>query len=118
MTSIPASMRIAVAIINLYLEIAMNITSEYETSSLMTGLYERFDPPGPDARRNHLDTIVDSVRRAIRHWHSEYVIARTMAVLAKLDADTLHDIGLSRDDIAAAARNSVENPDTDYPQAS
>jgi uncharacterized protein YjiS (DUF1127 family) len=118
MTSIPASERIAVTIINLYLEIAMNMISEYDTSSLMTGLYERFDPPGPGADRDSLDTIAVRVRRAIRHWHNEYVIARTMAALAKLDAYTLHDIGLSRDDIPAAARNSVENPDPDYPQAS
>ena len=96
----------------------MNITSEYETSSLMTGLYERFDPPGSDAGRDSHGTLSDRVRQTIRHWHNEYLIARTMAALAKLDADTLHDIGLSRDDIAAAARNSVENPDPDYPQTS
>ena len=118
MTTIPASERIVVTFINLYLEIAMNIMPEYETSSLMTGLYERFDARGPGADRDRLDTMADRVRRAIRHWHNEYVIARTMAALAKLDADTLHDIGLSRNDIAAAARNSVENPDPDYPQAS
>jgi len=118
MTLIPASLRIAVTIINLYLEIAMNMISEYDTSSLMTGLYERFDPPGSGAGRDHLDTIIDRVRGAIRHWHNEYLIVRTMAALAKLDADTLYDIGLSRDDIAAAARNSVEHPGPDYPQAS
>ena len=92
--------------------------SEYETSSLMTGLYERFDPARSSDGRDYLDTLADQVRRHIRHWHNEYVIARTMAVLAKLDANTLHDIGLSRDEITAAARNSVENPDPDYPQAS
>ena len=118
MTSIPISVRIAVTIINLYLEIDMNMISEYDTSSLMTGLYERFDPPRSGADRDRLDTMFDRVRRAIRHGHKEYLIARTMAALAKLDADTLHDIGLSRDDIAAAARNSVENPGPDYPQAS
>ena len=118
MTAIPVSLRFAVTIINLYLERAMYIISEYETSSLMTGLYERFDPPGSGAGRDRRDTMADRVRRAIRPWHNEYVIARTMAAVAKLDADTLHDIGLSRDDIAAAARNSVENTDPDYPQAS
>ena len=118
MTTIPASEQIAVAIINFYLERAMYKISEYETSSLMTGLYERFDPPGSGAGRDPRGTLSDWVRQTIRHWHNEYLIARTMAVLAKLDADTLHDIGLSRDDIAAAARNSVENPDPDYPQAS
>ena len=118
MTTIPASVRFAVTIINLYLESAMYKISEYETSSLMTGLYERFDPPRSGAGRDRLDTMGDRVSRAIRHWHNEYVIARTMAALAKLDADTLHDIGLSRDGIAAAARNSVEDPDLDYPQAS
>ena len=96
----------------------MNMISEYDTSSLMTGLYERFDPSGSGAGRDHLDTIIDRVRGAIRHWHNEYLIVRTMAALAKLDADTLYDIGLSRDDIAAAARNSVEHPGPDYPQAS
>jgi uncharacterized protein YjiS (DUF1127 family) len=118
MTTIPASKRIVVAFINFYLEIAMNMISEYETSSLMTGLYERFDPARSSDGRDYLDTLADQVRRAIRHWHNEYLIARTMAALTKLDADTLHDIGLSRDDIAAAARNSVENLDPDYPQAS
>ena len=118
MTSIPASARIAVAIINLYLERAMYKFSEYETSSLTTGLYERFDPARSSDGMDYLDTLADQVRRAIRHWRNEYVIARTMAALAKLDADTLHDIGLSRDDIAVAARNSVENPDPEYPQAS
>ena len=118
MTAIPVSERIAVTITNLYLEIAMNIVSEYDSSSLMTGLYERFDPPGSGVDRGRPDTIADLVRRAIRHWHNEYRIARTMAALTKLDANTLHDIGLSRDDIPAAARNSVENPDPDYPRAS
>jgi uncharacterized protein YjiS (DUF1127 family) len=91
---------------------------QYETSSLTTGLYERFDPPRSRADRDQPGTMTDQMVRVIRHWHNAYVIARTRAALMKLDAFALHDIGLSRDDIAAAARNAVANPDPDYPQAS
>ena len=91
---------------------------EYETSSLTTGLYERFDPPRSSADKDQLGTMTGRIVRVIRHWHNTYVIARTRAALMKLDDFALHDIGLSRDDIAAAARNAVENPDPDYPQAS
>ena len=91
---------------------------EYETSSLTTGLYERFDPPRSSAGKDQPGTMTDQIVRKLRHWHNAYLIARTRAALMKLDAFTLHDIGLSRDDIPAAARNAVENPDPDYPQAS
>jgi uncharacterized protein YjiS (DUF1127 family) len=89
---------------------------EYETSSLTTGLYDRFDPPRSSADRDQPGTMIDGIVREIRHWHNEYVIARTTAALMKLDDFALRDIGMSRNDIAAAARNAVENPD--YPPAS
>jgi uncharacterized protein YjiS (DUF1127 family) len=91
---------------------------EYETSSLTTGLYERFDPPRSSADRDQLGTMTGRIVRVIRHWHNTYVIARTRVALMKLDDFALHDIGLRRDGIAAAARNAVANPDPDYPQAS
>ena len=90
----------------------------YETSSLTTGLYERFDPPRSSAARDHPGTMTERIVRVIRRWHNAYLVARTRAALVKLDDVALHDIGLSRDGIAAAARNAVENPDPDYPQAS
>ena len=87
---------------------------EYETSSLTTGLYDRFDPPRSWADRDQPGTMFDWVARVIRHWHKEYAIARTSAVLMTLDDLTLRDIGLSRAGIAVAARNAVENPAPDY----
>jgi len=92
--------------------------SEYDTSSLTTGLYERFDPPRSTALKDHIGAMIDGIGRVIRRWYNAYVTARTRAALAKLDDFALHDIGLSSNDIAAAAHNAVQNPDPDYPQAS
>ena len=90
--------------------------AEYETSSLMTGLYERFDSNASEDITT-FTAIERWVKEALIRWHREYAIKRTIACLCKLDAGQLADIGLTRDDIPAAARRSVEHPDARDPRA-
>ena len=91
--------------------------AEYETSSLTVGLYERFDSTSPEDDITTFTALERYVTRLFRRWHREYVIARTVACLSKLDERALRDIGLTADDIPAAARRSVEHPDARDPRA-
>ena len=90
--------------------------AEYETSSLTTGLYERFDASASDDITT-FTAIERYVTAALRRWHQAYAIKRTMACLSKLDDRQLADIGLTYDDIPEAARRSVEDPDARDPRA-
>ena len=90
--------------------------SEYETSSLMTGLYERFDS-NPHDDITTFTAIERYVKAKLRHWHKEYTVKRTVACLSKLDDRQLADIGLTADEIPEAARRSVEHPDARDPRA-
>ena len=91
--------------------------THYETSSLTTGLYERFDSIAPVDDITTFTAIERYVTRTLRDWHREYVIRRTTACLAKLDDRQLADIGISHDQIPEAARRSVEHPDARDPRA-
>jgi len=91
--------------------------SEYETSSLTTGLYERFDSPSFDSDVTTFTAVERYVTEALRRWHMKYAIARTAACLSKLDDRQLADIGISADEIPEAARRAVESPDARDPRA-
>jgi uncharacterized protein YjiS (DUF1127 family) len=92
-------------------------SAEYDTSSLMTGLYERFDSNAYDDDITTFTALERYVKRTLRRWHRDYAIKRTMACLSKLDDRQLADIGLSYDEIPAAARRSVADPNTRDPRA-
>jgi uncharacterized protein YjiS (DUF1127 family) len=91
--------------------------SEYETSSLTTGLYERFDSNSIEFDVTTFTAIERYIGETLRRWHRKYAIARTAACLSSLDARALHDIGLTTDEIPEAARRSVEEPDARDPRA-
>ena len=90
---------------------------EYETSSLTTGLYERFDANSPDSDVTTFTAVERYITATLRRWHREYAIRRTVACLSKLDDRQLADIGLTADEIPEAARRSVEHPDARDPRA-
>ena len=90
--------------------------SEYETSSLTTGLYERFDSNPYDGVTT-FTALERYIAGTLRRWHRKYAIARTAACLSKLDDRQLADIGISFAEIPEAARRSVENPDARDPRA-
>jgi uncharacterized protein YjiS (DUF1127 family) len=52
--------------------------------------------------------------RTFRRWYNEFRIARTIAEMSRLDDHILSDIGVSRDEIARAARFVVEKPGVDF----
>ena len=85
--------------------------SEYDTSSLTTGLYERYDTNSSEIDETTFTTVERYITETLRRWQREYEIKRTVACLSKLDDRQLADIGLTFDKIPEAARRSVENPD-------
>ena len=89
---------------------------DYETSSLTTGLYERFDA-NPSEDITTFPALERYVASTLRRWHEAYAIRRTVACLSKLDDRQLADIGLTYDEIPEAARRSVEDPDARDPRA-
>jgi uncharacterized protein YjiS (DUF1127 family) len=76
----------------------------------MSGLYERFDSSAYDDDITTFTALERYVERTLRRWRARYAIARTVASLSQLDARQLHDIGLTFDEIPAAARRAVGSP--------
>jgi uncharacterized protein YjiS (DUF1127 family) len=88
----------------------MHKISEYDTSSLTTGLYERFDLNSSGIDETTFTAVERYITETLRRWQREYEIRRTVACLSKLDDRQLADIGLTFDKIPGAARRAVENP--------
>jgi uncharacterized protein YjiS (DUF1127 family) len=94
----------------------MHKISEYDTSSLTTGLYERFDSNSSEIDVTTFTAVERYITEMLRRWNREYEIKRTVACLSKLDDRQLADIGLTFDKIPEAARRSVEKPDASTPR--
>lgn len=83
--------------------------SEYETSGLTIGLYERFDANSSDIDATTFTVVERYITETLRRWRREYAFRRTLACLSKLDDRQLADIGLTFDEIPEAARRAVES---------
>ena len=64
--------------------------------------------------RNSAKTVSWTGRAAAKAFWGWYRYRQTVAALAALDAHTLHDIGLNRSEIHAAARFGGKYPGADY----
>ena len=82
---------------------------QYDTSSLTTGLYERFDSDASEDITT-FTALERYIAETLCRWRREYAIWRTAACLSKLDDRQLADIGLVFDGIPQGARSSGENP--------
>ena len=87
----------------------MNKYSGYETCRVAALPYEQLEPPC------QLPLAGGSLTAAARKWvesilhycRDEFLIARTIALLSKLDDRQLNDIGIDRERISVAARQLV-----------
>ena len=87
----------------------------YDTSSLTTGLYEHFDAYAYDDVTT-FTRIERYIQKAMRRWHQDQAIRRTIACLSRLDSRQLADIGITADEIPEAARQAVEAPSARDPR--
>lgn len=102
---------------NHYLESIMNKYSGYETHRPVEAPFAALIAPAHFVDEGILSALAEirnSIVRALRDWHREFKISRTVAELSKLDDHVLYDIGVLRDEIHLAARSVVENPGADF----